>query len=87
MSIYAIILNKPSELAWERIKSNWPKHRHYFLTNRIAFIAPDEIIITTDIASTVGMNRDDKVQGIVIEATNRGGWNDKSLIEWFEKVS
>ena len=91
MSIYFVVLNEPSEPAWNALKEEWPG-RTYILNDRIAFVAPSEserVIVTEDICEALGMDTVEKVNGIVAEI-NYGainGWNSKSLWEWLEKVS
>ena len=84
MAVYAVILNDPSDAAWQRVRE-WDQH--FVLTDRIAFVATEDLTLTHDVATAVGMNKDGGVRGIVIEATNRSGWNDSLFIEWLGKVS
>ena len=86
MILYAVVLNEPSEFSWQKIREGWPD-RHYFLTDRIAFIATEDLTLTQEIAVAVGMNKEDRISGLVIEATSRGGWNDSSFVEWLSKFS
>ena len=87
MSIYLVALNQPDEGAWERLKAEWPKSRRYVLTDRLAFIAPEEITLTEDIGEIVGMNEEHHVTGFVAEiqydAIN--GWNRQAIWEWLQK--
>ena len=84
MSIYLVALNDPSELAWEAIQTNWPKH-HFLLTDCLAFVAPDETALTSTLAETIGLNAEKGVHGIVVELGNRAGYNLSSLTEWLGK--
>ena len=84
MAVFAVILNEPNNEAWTALKK-W--EQHFILTDRIAFVVEDDATITRDISNPLGMNKDGKVKGIVIEMTNRSGWNDIALNEWLEKVS
>ncbi len=84
MTVYAVILNDPDETAWRKVRE-WKQH--YVLTDRIAFIATDDLTLTHEIAATIGINREGGVTGLVLESTNRAGWNDSALIEWLGKVS
>ena len=82
MNLYAIVLNEPSEDAWEKIKAEWPEH-HYLLTDRIAFLAVDNGSITTGkIGSLLGMNKEDDVTGFVMQSAAVNGWNRADLWEW-----
>ena len=78
------MLNEPSDVAWQRVRE-WDQH--FILTDRTAFVATEDMMLTHHVASEVGMNRDGGVKGIVIEATNRAGWNDSAFIEWLGKVT
>lgn len=87
MSVYLIVLNEPSKPTWEKVKENWPgSEQHLILTDRIAFIAPPPIALTQEIANTLGISSEGKVIGLVIEANNKAGYNNSSLIEWLGKV-
>ena len=81
-----IALNKPDAGAWERLKSHWPK-RHYILTDRLAFIAPEELTITEEVSDAVGVNSEHEVTGVVVEIQYEtiNGWNRKALWEWLSK--
>ena len=85
MAVHVVILNEPNELAWKKVMG-WDGE-HYILTDRIAFVVADSLVLTEKIAAHVGMNNDGRVKGLVIEMTNRAGWNDSGLVEWFGKVS
>ena len=87
MSIYLVALNQPDKDAWERLKTEWPKPRHYLLTDRLAFVAPEEILLTEDITDTVGMNDEHDVTGFVVEIEygTINGWNRQALWEWLRK--
>ena len=84
MTVFAVILNDPNDAAWQRVKE-W--ELHFILTDRIAFVATEDMTLTHEIAATIGMNRDGGVIGLVIESTNRSGWNNSALNEWLGKVS
>ena len=81
-----LVLNEPNENSWQRIREGWPD-RHYFLTDRIAFVTTEDLILTQQISTKVGMNKEDRISGLVIEATNRSGWNDSGFVEWLGKFS
>ena len=86
MTIYAIVLNEPDETAWRQVRSEWPD-RHYIVTDRLAFITPKEVILTEDIAETLGMDDERNVTGIVIEVASYSGFNKPGLWEWARKFS
>lgn len=85
MSVYLIALNEPGDETWEKVRESWPD-RHYILTDRMAFVAPDGIAVTQDIADTLGMNSEHGISGIVVELDNYGGFNRSALVEWINKV-
>lgn len=56
MSIFAIVLNEPTQDDWAVVKEHWPD-RHYVLTDRVSFVAPDNgTVLTTQIANLLGIN-------------------------------
>lgn len=83
MNVYAIVLDAPSEAAWSRIETKW--ENHYFVSNTLALVAPEERAITSEIADQVGMNDKDVVTGIVIQISHYYGWHNKALWEWLSK--
>ena len=87
MSIYLVALNQPDEGAWERLKAEWPNSRSYVLTERLAFVAPEEITLTEDIGGIVGMNEEHEVTGFVaeIQYDTINGWNRQAIWEWLRK--
>ena len=87
MSIYLVALNQPDERAWGRLKAKWPESRSYILTDRLAFVAPEEIMLTEDIGEIVGMNLEHDVTGFVaeIQYDTINGWNRQAVWEWLRK--
>ena len=85
MSISAIILHEPNEAVWQAVRNTWLGGRHYILTDRVAFVAPEGITLTQDIANRIGMSGN--VLGIVIEFDKYSGFNHSGLWEWLDKVS
>lgn len=86
MFMFAVVLNHPNESAWETIRKEWPD-THFVLTDRIAFIAQDDVITTQDVANRIGLNREKKILGVVLDAEHRAGWNNRDCIEWLRKAS
>ena len=86
MTIYAIVLNEPNEAAWRQVKSEWPD-RHYIVTDHLAFVASEEVILTEGIAEALGMDDEGNVTGVVIEAASYSGFNKPGLWEWARKFS
>ena len=85
MGTYAIFLNQPSQHAWDAIRMKWPD-RHFILDDRLAFIAPEGIILTSDIAETVGVKSEEDLLGVVVEFSSYSGFNRSDLWEWLSKV-
>ena len=86
MSVYAVFLNDPNEEAWERVKEVW-RERQYILTDRLAFVAPEETTLAEEIADVIGMNEEGGMVGIVIESSGHFGLNKPTLWEWMRKFS
>ena len=86
MSIYLVTLNEDSADEWATLKTTWPG-RYHILTNRIAFVAPQGLSLSEDIAETLGMNEEMDVTGLVIEWQSPStGYNRKALWEWMKKI-
>ena len=85
MSVYTIILDTPNDAAWQAIRENWPG-RNYVHNDRVAFVAPEDIVLTSDIAQKVGIYEGD-AWGIVVEIEHYAGYADRALIEWLHKFS
>ena len=87
MSIYLVALNEPNEGAWKRLQNRWPKPHRYVLTDRLALVAPEEIMLTEDVRDVVGMNDEHEVTGFVAEIQHNtiDGWNRQALWEWLRK--
>lgn len=86
MTIYAIVLNEPDEAAWQQVKDHWPD-RHYIVSGCLAFVAPEALILTEEIAKTIGMDSQGNVTGVVIEAASYSGFNKPGLWEWARKFA
>ena len=86
MSIYAVFLNEPDKSAWNRLKAEWPKPRHFIVTDQLAFIAPKKGATTEDVGDIVGMNEDHTVSGIVtkVNFSTINGWNRQAVWQWLE---
>ncbi len=85
MSIYAVFLNEPNEEAWKSVKEKWPG-RHFILTGNLAFVAPEGITTTSDIAGIVGIGGESELLGIVFDWAAHNGFNRGDLWEWLGKV-
>lgn len=87
MTVYLVVLEHPDKKAWQRLKDEWPKPRHYILTEQIAFVAPEQSVLTEDVGDIVGMNEAHEVSGVVTEVmyTTINGWALQSVWEWLRK--
>ena len=81
MSLYAILLNEPSEAAWKKVKETWPKN-HVF-DDRLALISTDNVL-TADVARDAGIGADG-ASGIVIQMDFYSGHTSSTLVEWISK--
>ena len=84
MSVYAVSLNQPNKSAWAVLRKEWPD-RHFILTEHMAFVAPEGITTTAQIAEAVGIGEND-LWGIVLEVSAHSGFNKSDLWEWMRKV-
>ena len=85
MSIYLIALNEPNAAAWTAVRDKWPA-RHYILTDHMAFVAPEGIVLTQEIADALGINSERRISGFVVELNNYSGLSRAALKEWIGKV-
>lgn len=85
MTVYAVFLNEADETAWQVLKEKWPE-RHFILTNHMAFVAPEGLTLTTNIADVVGIGDETGRLGIVFEWSAHNGYNRSDLWEWLRKV-
>jgi len=86
VSVYAIILQKPQQDMWKKIKDMWP-NRNYVLNDIAAFISPPGISTSFGVADMLGMNSEEKEIGLVVEVTSsHQGYVDKTLVEWLKKA-
>ena len=83
MDTYAIVLNEPSETAWNRIKENWESH--YLVSDTLALIATESPALTLSIAESIGINKEGGVTGIVFQISYYNGWHDRTTWEWLAK--
>ena len=62
MSVYLIVLENNDADAWDRLRAKWPSH-NLILNERVAFVAPEGITLTTEVCETIGFNDNNKVSG------------------------
>ena len=85
MTIYAVFLNKADAPAWQALEEAWPR-RHFILNEHMAFVAPEGITTTAEIAEAVGIGEERGVLGIVFDWSAHYGFNHSDLWEWLGKV-
>jgi len=87
MTVYAVFLNDADETARQALQEKWPHGRHFILTDHMAFVAPEGITTTAQIAQAVGIGSGEReVLGIVFEWAAHNGFNRSDLWEWLRKV-
>ncbi len=86
MSTYAIILSRESSTyAWDKIKESW-ESSHYILSDRVAFIVSEDPKITTrKISDTIGMDKNQQINGVVLQVSHFNGYETVDLWEWLAK--
>ena len=82
MTLYAVVLNKPSDHAWAKVRETWPKH--HVLDERVAFISADDAL-TDDISKQIGIGVEHRINGIVVQMDYFSGYAATSLVEWINK--
>ncbi|MCY3880233.1 MAG: hypothetical protein OXF74_13770 [Rhodobacteraceae bacterium] len=86
MTVYAVFLNEPDETTWATLREKWPNGRSFILTDNMAFVAPEGLTLTAEIAEAVGIGVERGVLGIVFEWAAHNGFNRGALWEWLRKV-
>ena len=81
MSIYLILLDEPSEAAWQATREHWPDH--LIADDRHAFISAENAL-TANIADQIGIGPDGAT-GIVIQMDYFAGRTSNTIVEWISK--
>ena len=81
-----IVLDDPNRAVWGKVKEGWP-NRNLLLTDRLAFIAPEKITLTREVADHLGFNNSEKIRGLVVQFDHRAGFHESRFIEWLENVA
>lgn len=84
MALYAIVLDKPSDHAWARLRETWSAH--HIRDDRVAFISVDNAL-TSEISKEVGIGEEKNISGIVVQMDYYSGHTAASLVEWIRKNS
>ena len=86
MNIYMIVLDEPNDSAWQNIQEFWPED-HFIHTERVAFIADNNLMmLTSDISTKVGIG-EVTFNGIAVNTTSYYGHSSMRLWEWLAKAS
>ena len=86
MTTYMIVIDDPDPDLWKTVQDEWPD-RHLLLTERLAFIAPEDLTLTRDVADKMGFNSTDRVMGLIVQMDHRAGFHESRFIEWLEKIA
>ena len=84
MSIYMIVLDEPDKFTLDSVRKKWPRN-HFVVDDRVAFIAPDEPVLTKEIQERIEMGGERRIGGIVAKIGASSGYWDPSLWEWMEQ--
>ncbi|MCY3725012.1 MAG: hypothetical protein OXF95_00020 [Rhodobacteraceae bacterium] len=84
MSVYAVFLSEPNEKSWNDLKAKYPS-RNFILSENMAFVAPEDVTLTSDIMEVVGVGKDTDQLGIVFELDSYNGFHRGELWEWLGK--
>lgn len=85
MSIYLIALHKPSEEVWRRVESAWPRRRR-FVTDTLAFVAPEGAVEASGVAEVAGIGGDDTNGGFVVAMDNYLSYSSIEDNEWLDEM-
>ena len=85
MTVHAVFLNEADEAAWQTLRDKWPS-RHFILTDHMAFVAPEGLTLTAEVAEAVGVGEAAGRLGVVFEWTAHNGYNRSDLWEWLRKM-
>ena len=83
MAIYLIVLDRPNNGAWEKVKNNWPAPNHFIHDDRVAVILDDKLL-TSDVSEKVGIGNG--VSGIVSQMDFYSGHTSSRFVEWLKKI-
>ena len=86
MAIFIIILDDPSETAWQAVRKHWPNGSHHLHSDQVAFISATKLTLTKSVAEKLGIIKGD-AWGLVIELKHYSGYADRTLVEWLDKSS
>ena len=84
MTLYAVILHRPSDTVFDSISKNWPD-RYFIADKRLALISSDKNDLTAHIAERVGIGVEFNASGLVIQMDYYAGTGSSPLVEWINK--
>lgn len=87
MSIHLVALTEPSEKAWSNLKNEERLRNHFVLTDHLALVATEPLVLTEEVCESVGMDDEGEVAGFVTEVDygTINGWTRKGFREFFRK--
>ena len=85
MALYAIVLDRPSDHAWAKLRETWPVH--HIRDDRVAFISSADNALTSEISKEVGIGAENNISGIVVQMDYYSGHTSAPLVEWLRKNS
>lgn len=84
MSVFPIALVDPDKSAWRKLRDEWP-NRHYVLSSRMAFVAPEGISTAQDIGDLVGISTEAEAPaGIVVPLDSHSGVLQSGAVDWIK---
>ena len=81
MSIYMILLKRPSEEAWAAISEHWPDH--LLFDDQMAFISAENEV-STKVAERIGIGMEG-IRGMVMRTDYFAGTAHSAIVEWVSK--
>ena len=85
MNVYLITLQEKNEGVWKKIETAWPKRCH-FVTDTLAFVAPEGITVPEEISEEIGMDKEEDVLGFVVQMDAYVGHSFVSTINWIDNA-
>ena len=85
MSVHLIAPEEKNEQVREKIEETRPK-RYRFVTDTLAFVAPEGITVAEDVSEAIGMNPEEDVSGFVVRMESYAGRGFRSTLEWMKNA-
>ena len=85
MSLFAVILDRPSKETWGKLQSQYEKP--YILSDLAALVSVEgTTTLTSEIYKSIQLGEDTDVGVFVCEVTNYNGYYYQDLWEWLRKA-